>query len=103
MKSDFVKEIKKSKKTILVVVSSISFFAILCYILFFLNSAEVTVSSSATLTDSSYQEYQDYISSTNKGIKNLLEGEQLQDIDFYEYEEINVDVPKNENPFAQLF
>jgi hypothetical protein len=61
------------------------------------NSAKVEIQ------DSSYQEYRDYVSDTNKGIKNLLDGEQLRQITINDYPDADLNLPRTDNPFAESF
>ena len=103
MKSDLVKNLKKSKKIILVVAATLTFWAILLYVLFVLQSDQALSPQPAVSVDTTYQEYKEYISSTNKGIKALLEGEQLERMEFYGKKDINVEVPRKDNPFGQSF
>ncbi len=53
--------------------------------------------------DSSYQEYKDYVSDTNKGIKNLLDGEQLRQITINDYPDADLNLPRTDNPFVKSF
>lgn len=104
MDSDFVKKLKKSKKTLLVIVSASIFYALLYYILFMSVPEPTPTPLTAAPTDVSYQEYRDYVSDSNKGVKALLDGDQLTQIKMFEQDPIEVDdVPRAANPFAQLF
>jgi len=85
-------------------VAVIIFFGAFYYVFFVSQEPESTTQvAQVDLQDSSYQEYKDYVSSTNKGVKNLLDGTQLKGINVYEYPPIDLNLPKNENPFAKSF
>jgi hypothetical protein len=59
--------------------------------------------ASAEIQDSTYQEYREYVSDTNKGIRNLLDGEQLEKIIPSNYPNIDLNLPRTDNPFARSF
>lgn len=89
----------------IVFVVVVVFYAAFYYVFFVpktqVESEEVAQSG---VQDTSYQEYKDYVSDTNKGIKNLLDGEQLKQIVVHdEYPAYDLNLPKNENPFAKSF
>lgn len=103
-----LKQIKKSKKIFFVIFSIIIFYVILYYILFMPKDTEDSTASLGVVSadDATYQEYRDYVSDTNKGIKNLLEGDQLRQIKPYDYPDFTLDVsevPRADNPFAESF
>lgn len=103
MNSDIAKILKKSKKIILVFVIVTIFYAVLVYVLFMQQPDPLVDPQAGIMTDASYQEYKEDISSTNKGVKALLEGEQLKQIEFYDIKEIEVRISGKENPFGQSF
>lgn len=89
----------------IVFVAVVVFYAAFYYV-FFVPKAQVESEEAAQsqMQDVSYQEYKDYVSDTNKGIKNLLDGEQLRQIVIHdEYPAYDLNLPKNENPFAKSF
>ena len=91
---------------LVILASLVIFVGTLCYVFFMSGGSEESTEAVQTGTgqeDTSYQEYQDYISNTNKGVKNLLDGEQLKQIVVNEYPAIDLNLPRSENPFAKSF
>lgn len=103
MESTLIKKIKRSKKIFLVLIAVIIFYAAFYYVFFVPKTFELEDTGTAEVQDTSYQEYRDYVSNTNKGIKNLLDGEQLKQINVFQYPLIDLNIPRNENPFAKSF
>ena len=88
----------------LVILASLAIFVgALCYVFFLSGGSEEAVQTGIGQEDASYQEYQDYISNTNNGVKNLLDGEQLKQIVVNEYPAIDLNLPRSDNPFAKSF
>jgi hypothetical protein len=50
-----------------------------------LKSEEEAAADANAVSQDIYQEYRDYISDTKKGIKSLLDGKQLQQMELKEY------------------
>ncbi|MDD3006904.1 MAG: hypothetical protein PHX30_05005 [Candidatus Pacebacteria bacterium] len=104
MESTLIKKIKRSKNTFVVFASVLVFFGVFYYVFFVPRELESTNQvAQADLQDTSYQEYRDYVSNTNKGVKNLLDGAQLKAINIYSYPAMDLNIPRNENPFAKSF
>lgn len=104
MESVSFKKIKKSQKTLIILVALAIFVGAFCYMFFMSGGSEKTTETVQTgQEDASYREYQDYISNTNNGVKNLLNGEQLKQIVVNEYPPIDLNLPRSENPFAKAF
>lgn len=101
MKNSLMKNLKKSEKVVFVSIALIVFFTVLCYIFFFIKSKPEE--DSPVITQDSYQEYRDYISNTNKGVKALLENEQLEKLEFAENDSNTGPFEKNDNPFVKNF
>lgn len=105
MESELFKRVKKSKKVLVMAVAMLVFCATLFYVFFFAKNtiSEAGVPNQSDAVGDSYQEYKNYISDTNKGIKGLLEGEQLKQITLYEYSFENKNFETNNNPFLKSF
>lgn len=84
----------------LVVVASVVFYGVTLYV-FFVPKEMDSAAQVSLPEDASYQEYQDYVSDTNKGIKNLLNGDQLKQITPSDYPSPDLDLPRNPNPFVR--
>ncbi len=84
---------------------SLGLFSAVSYYVFFVPKEYEAIEDNmkVEIQDSSYQEYREYVSDTNKGIKNLLDGEQLEKISPYDYPDIDLNLPKTDNPFAKSF
>lgn len=87
----------------IIIFAALAVFAAALYYVFFISKGTEEAVQIEKVQDTSYQEYQDYISDTNKGIKNLLDGEQLKQIVINEYPAIDLNVPRSENPFVKSF
>jgi hypothetical protein len=101
MKNSLLKNLKKSEKVVFVFVALLAFFAVFCYIFFFIKAKPEE--DSPVIVQDSYQEYRDYISNTNKGVKALLENEQLEKLEFNENNSNIGPFEKNDNPFVKNF
>lgn len=108
MEEDIVKKIKRSQKLIAAIASVLLYVVIFyCSIVIMPQSSEKALppEPATSAADASYQEYKDYVSDTNKGIKNLLDGQQLRntiyndDIDNTNYGTL----PRTDNPFGKFF
>lgn len=99
-----LKKVQRSKKAFIMIVAVLIFCASFYYAFFMPKN----ISKSATpvemsVTQDSYQEYKDYVSNANKGIKSLLEGEQLKQMKLYDSSSPDVQAESRENPFAKSF
>lgn len=101
MKKGLIKNLKKSEKLVFVSVALLLFFVVLFYVFFF--SKIAPKEDLPVVTQDSYQEYKDYIGNTNKGVKALLENEQLEDLKFNENNSNIGDFEKSDNPFVKSF
>lgn len=86
-------------------IASILVFCASFYYAFFMSGGTIVdgASEGTPAVKDSYQEYKDYVSDKNKGIKSLLEGEQLKEIKLYDLSPVDVRVEPRENPFAKSF
>lgn len=95
---------KRSQKIFFMILSLGLFIAVLYYVFFVPKEFEDAEGiMQVEIQDSSYQEYREYVSDTNKGIKNLLDGEQLKQITINDYPDVDLNIPRNSNPFAKSF
>jgi hypothetical protein len=101
MKNSLLKNLKKSEKAVFVFVALLVFFSVLYYIFFFIKAKPE--GGLSTIAQDSYQEYKDYIGNTNKGVKALLENEQLKALEFNENDSNNGSFEKSDNPFVKNF
>lgn len=101
MKNNLTKNLKKSEKIVFVFVALLIFFAVFFHIFFFLKTKPIE--DSPAIAQDSYQEYRDYISNTNKGVKALLENEQLEKLEFHEKDLDIGPFEKSDNPFVKYF
>jgi len=85
------------------IASVLAFSAIFYYTFFLAAGPAVDTEATATTFEETYQEYQDYISDTSKGVKTLLDGEQLKKMDLHEYDIDSSKVERNSSPFVRTF
>jgi len=106
MESPLAKKIKRFKKSAIVLVAVTLELGAFYYVFFIAKESDTTnvgVVEAIDSQEASYQEYRDYVSNTNKGIKNLLDGAQLKKIEVFDYPDIDLSIPRNDNPFAKSF
>lgn len=103
MENGSMKKAQKSKKPFVMIGAVLAFGAVFYYTFFLAAGPAAETAATATTFEQTYQEYQDYISDTNKGVKTLLDGEQLKNMDLHEYDIDGSSVERNTNPFVKTF
>jgi hypothetical protein len=96
------KKVRKTRKMLIMLLSVVVFGAIVYYE-FILSPSMLPEQMTVATSGDSYQEYRDYISNTSKGVKNLLEGEQLKGVNLYEYATNGANLEKNSTPFVRNY
>jgi predicted PurR-regulated permease PerM len=96
------KKVQKSRKMLAMLIS-VAVFGVIVYYVFLLAPSMMSEPTITVTGADSYQEYRDYISNTSKGIKNLLDGDQLKGVNLYEYSVNTENLEKNSSPFVRAF
>jgi hypothetical protein len=96
-------KLKRLKKTLAACLSLLIFFFAFYYAFFSQNITETDVPNYADLKVDSFQDYNNSISNTRNGIKNLIDSKQLEQINYYKDIFKDVTLEKSQNPFVKFF